>query len=86
MKPQRMAMTHQLVLGYGLQQHLQVYVSWALGESVGALCWIQGCILGGQGKGRGMEFTQPAGGAADNPALEAALEAAWEAALEVLQI
>ena len=26
MKPQRMAMTHQLVLGYGLHQHLSVYV------------------------------------------------------------
>lgn len=27
MKPQRMAMTHQLVLGYGLHKHLDVYVS-----------------------------------------------------------
>lgn len=27
MKPQRMAMTHQLVLGYGLHQHMDVYVS-----------------------------------------------------------
>lgn len=26
MKPQRMAMTHQLVLGYGLHKHLDVYV------------------------------------------------------------
>lgn len=28
MKPQRIAMTHQLVLGYGLQEHMDVYVSW----------------------------------------------------------
>ena len=26
MKPQRIAMTHQLVLGYGLHKHLDVYV------------------------------------------------------------
>ena len=26
MKPQRMAMTHQLVMGYGLHQHMDVYV------------------------------------------------------------
>lgn len=27
MKPQRIAMTHQLVLGYGLHRHMEVYVS-----------------------------------------------------------
>ena len=27
MKPQRIAMTHQLILGYGLHKHLDVYVS-----------------------------------------------------------
>ena len=26
MKPQRIAMTHQLILGYGLHSHMQVYV------------------------------------------------------------
>jgi hypothetical protein len=27
MKPHRLAMTHQLVLGYGLHEHMEVYVS-----------------------------------------------------------
>jgi hypothetical protein len=27
MKPHRLAMTHQLVLGYGLHKHMDVYVS-----------------------------------------------------------
>lgn len=34
MKPQRMAMTHQLVLGYGLHKHLDVYVSCRVFASV----------------------------------------------------
>jgi hypothetical protein len=27
MKPHRLAMTHQLVLGYGLHKHMEVHVS-----------------------------------------------------------
>jgi len=34
MKPQRMAMTHQLVLGYGLHKHLDVYASCRVFASV----------------------------------------------------
>lgn len=32
MKPQRIRMTHQLIMGYGLYQHLQVFVSYNLAQ------------------------------------------------------
>lgn len=47
MKPQRMAMTHQLVLGYGLHKHLDVYVSvdiW-MGSYGCVLVWMCSCML-----------------------------------------
>jgi hypothetical protein len=31
MKPHRLAMTHQLVLGYGLHKHMEVHVRRGLG-------------------------------------------------------
>jgi hypothetical protein len=46
MKPQRIAMTHQLVLGYDLHKHMDVYVS-RLVACFASLCsWLQGrCLL-----------------------------------------
>lgn len=47
MKPQRMAMTHQLVLGYGLHQHLDVYVSVRVGGWVGEKVPVMGTAAAG---------------------------------------
>lgn len=35
MKPQRIAMTHDLILGYGLHEHMDVYVSVCGGVELG---------------------------------------------------
>uniref|UniRef100_A0A383VFS2 Uncharacterized protein n=1 Tax=Tetradesmus obliquus TaxID=3088 RepID=A0A383VFS2_TETOB len=38
MKPHRLTMTHQLVLGYDLQQHMDVFVSGTAGSSSSSTC------------------------------------------------